>query len=268
MILLYVLEGFLARLAASAHREKFVLKGGVLLAAFGNRRPTRDVDLAGLDLNNDAEVILALVRDILAVRLPDDDGIEFDPDSATAEIIREDDEYAGVRVSADARLASARPRFHVDINVGDPIWPEPMMVSVPRLMGGGPIELAGYPLHMVHAEKIVTAVQRGTANTRWRDFADVWTLSNQHAIDGSDLRHAIDEVANHRRAQLSLLRIVLDGYAEIAQDKWAGWRRRNGFDHLPEPFELLLDAVIAFADPVLAHEVDERSWNPSNREWQ
>ena len=79
MLLLYVLEGFLARLAASAHREKFVLKGGVLLAAFGNRRPTRDVDLAGLALNNDAEVILALVRDILAVRLPDDDGIEFDP---------------------------------------------------------------------------------------------------------------------------------------------------------------------------------------------
>jgi Nucleotidyl transferase AbiEii toxin, Type IV TA system len=211
LIQLYVLEGFLARLAASPAREKFVLKGGVLLAAFGNRRPTRDVDLAGLGVSNDAQEVLGLVRSVLAVPPLAEDGIKFHPDSATAEAIREEDEYPGVRVSVDALLARARPRFHVDVNVGDPIWPEPTVVSVPRLRGGKPVALAGYPLHMVHAEKMVTAVQRGTANTRWRDFADIWTLSNHHRVDGSDLQNAIGEVARYRRAALVPLREVLDG---------------------------------------------------------
>ena len=266
LIQLYLLECFLARLVASSMRDKLVLKGGVLLAAFGDRRPTRDVDLAGLDVSNDSDAVLSLVRVILRVQFPDD-GVEFDPDSASAETIREEHEYAGVRVSADARLASARSRFHVDVNVGDPIWPEPAIVSLPRLRGGPPIELAGYPLHLVHAEKIVTAVQRGTANTRWRDFADVWTLSNRHAVNGSDIQGAVERVARYRQAQLSPLSVVLDGYAEIGQPKWAAWRRRNEYRHLPETFAEVLSAVIAFADPVLVREVDKQSWAPTVRQW-
>ena len=173
-----------------------------------------------------------------------------------------------MRVSADARLASARSRFHVDVNVDDPIWPEPAIVSLPRLRGGPPIELAGYPLHMVHAEKIVTAVQRGTANTRWRDFADVWTLSNRHAVNGSDIQGAVERVARYRQAHLSPLSVVLDGYAEIGQPKWAAWRRRNDYRHLPETFAEVLSAVIAFADPVLAREVDKQAWAPTVRQWR
>ena len=117
----------------------------------------------------------------------EDDGVDFLPDTAKAEVIREEDEYSGVRISMDARLASANLPFHVDVNVGDPIWPAPSTVEVPRLRGGAPIVLAGYPIHMVHAEKIVTAIQRGVANTRWRDFGDVWTLSRRHPISASDL---------------------------------------------------------------------------------
>jgi hypothetical protein len=267
LIQLYLLECFLARLVISSMRDKLVLKGGVLLATFGDRRPTRDVDLAGLDISNDSDAVLSLVRVILNVQLPDD-GVEFDPDSATAEIIREEHEYAGVRVSASARLASARSRFHVDVNVGDPIWPEPAVVSLPRLLGGPPIVLAGYPLAMVYAEKIVTAVQRGTANTRWRDFADVWTLSNRHAVDGSDLQGAVERVARYRQAQLSPLSLALEGYAEIGQTKWAGWRRRNGYDHLPETFAEVLNGVVAFADPALAGGLVEQEWAPTARQWQ
>ena len=268
LIQLYALEGFLARLVVSPLRDRFVLKGGVLLAAFGDRRPTRDVDLAGLDLDNDAEVVRGLICDIVAVRLPVDDGLEFDPTTTTTELIREADQYSGVRVGVDARLARARSRFHVDVNVGDPIWPEPEFVRVPRLMGGPSIELAGYPLHMVHAEKIVTAVQRGVVNTRWRDFADVWTLSRRHSVDGSDLQTAIARVAHHRQAQLALLADTLPGYAALAQGRWAAWRRRNSLDQLPESFGTVLDTVIRFADPALAQQVEGREWNPSQAIWQ
>ncbi|VXC13297.1 nucleotidyl transferase AbiEii/AbiGii toxin family protein [Aeromicrobium sp. 9AM] len=266
-IQLYVLEGFLARLSVSTVADKFVLKGGVLLAAFGDRRPTRDVDLAGLDLANDAETVLALLREILSVELPEDDGLVFVHESASAQVIRDEDEYSGVRVSMEARLATARPLFHIDVNFGDPIWPNPETVSVPRLRGGVPIRLAGYPLHMVHAEKIVTAVQRGTVNTRWRDFGDIWTLSNRHAIGGSDLESAIDHVADHRKAEIAPLRDVLDGYADYGQAKWSAWRRKSQYEHLPESFGSVLDDVIAFAQPALAHEVADLEWAPETRRW-
>ena len=105
-----------------------------------------------------------------------------------------------------------------------------------RLRGGPPIQLPGYPIHMVHAEKIVTAIQRDVANTRWRDFGDIWTLSRQHSIVGTDLQQAIHAVAQHLGAGAVPLDDVLDGYAEIAQAKWAAWRRRNQSDHLPEQF--------------------------------
>ncbi|WP_199522276.1 nucleotidyl transferase AbiEii/AbiGii toxin family protein [Geodermatophilus marinus] len=188
---LYALEGFLARLSASAHADRLVLKGGVLLAAFDARRPTRDVDLQAQALPNDTATLLHLVRDIAATSPPDgDDGLVFDAQHASAEVIRDEDEYPGVRVSLTARLSQARVAFHVDVNVGDPIWPAPQPVEVPRLLGGS-IRLGGYPVPMVHAEKIVTAISRGAANTRWRDFGDVYVLSGRHPVTATELRAAM-----------------------------------------------------------------------------
>lgn len=267
LLQLYALEGFLARLAISDVRGSFVLKGGVLLAAFDSRRPTKDVDLAGIDVANDAGTVLGLVRRVMAVDLPADDGVEFIPETATAEAIREEENYSGVRVHVDAHLATAKLPFHVDINVGEPIWPTPTTAAVPRLRGGDPIELAGYPMHMVHAEKIVTAIQRGTANTRWRDFGDVWSLSRHHPISASDLVQAIAAVARHRQATIQPMATVLDGYADIGQARWAQWRRRSNADHLPEQFTDVLAAVFAFADPVLSGAVATGEWKPEGQVW-
>lgn len=165
---LYVLEGFLARLAASPDRDRFVLKGGVLLAAFGTRRPTRDVDFQGLRLANDTATVKALI--IAVAGIPLEDGLVFHTRTAHADTIRDEDEYSGVRVTMTATLARAQLTFHVDVNVGDPVTPAAVLVHVPRLLGGEPLALSGYPLPMVHAEKVVTALQRGTVNTRWRDW--------------------------------------------------------------------------------------------------
>jgi hypothetical protein len=268
LLQLYVLEAFLSRLAASDLRDRFVLKGGVLLAAFDERRPTRDVDLAGLDLANDAVTVIELVRSIVEQSPAPDDGVEFLPDTAKAEAIREEDAYSGVRVSMGARLASASLPFHVDVNVGDPIWPAPSTVEIPRLRGGEPIVLAGYPIHMVHAEKIVTAIQRGVANTRWRDFGDIWTLSRRHSVSASDLGEAIDAVARHRGAQVLPLADILDGYADLAQTRWAAWRRRSNSDHLPESFADVLDVIIPFADPVLRQAARGTTWDVDTSRWR
>lgn len=262
---LYLLEGFLVRLAASSHREAFVLKGGVLLAAFGNRRPTRDVDLAALDVSNESENILGLIRAILTVSV--DDGLIFQFDSLTAEVIRDDSEYSGIRVSAKATLSRAKLSFHVDVNVGDPIYPAPTTVVLPRLLDGDPISVRGYPLSMVYAEKIVTAVQRGTASTRWRDFGDIWTLTHHHPIAGSDLQEAIQAVAIFRQASIIPLGEALDGYPTIGQAKWAAWRRRTDNRALPEQFEVVVATVVAFSDPALAGQVTGQVWDQHQSSW-
>ena len=135
---LYALEGFLLRLAASTSSQEFVLKGGVLLAAYQLRRPTADIDFAALTTSNDVETIKSMIITIADTQLPDDqdDGLWFDTSDTHAVAIRDEDAYSGVRVTLGAQLATAKMRFHVDVNVGDPIWPRPATVQFPRLLGG------------------------------------------------------------------------------------------------------------------------------------
>jgi hypothetical protein len=151
---LYALEGFLLRLVNSQHANRFVLKGGVLLAAYQLRRPNHRLDFAGVQVSNDVEAVRQLVVEVASTVLSTqlDDGLTFDLENVRAETIREDDEYSGVRVRLVATLATAKETFHVDVNVGDPILPPPTEISLPRLLEQAPIRLQGYPLEMVLAE--------------------------------------------------------------------------------------------------------------------
>jgi hypothetical protein len=253
-------------MSRSTYTDHLVLKGGVLLAAFGQRRPTRDIDLQASALSNDADIVRAIVCEVASIDV--DDGVGFETAGATAVVIRDDDTYSGVRVSMGATLLPARLRFHVDLNVGDPITPAPQPMQLPRLLGGT-ITVRGYPLAMIHAEKVVTAVTRGTANTRWRDFADIYLLTRQHAVDGNELHQAIENVAAFRHATLAPLAQVLAGYGDIAQAKWSAWRRKQQLDdRLPELFDDVLKAVVAFADPIITGTARARRWDPKTATWR
>lgn len=131
---LYVLEALLARIAASSHRDDFVLKGGVLLAAFAARRPTKDIDLHATGFSDDADEVAERVLAIATIELSD--GVVFDVDSITASVIRDGDpdEHAGVRVRLVGLLGRARLTVGIDINFGDPIWPEPQHIELPRIV--------------------------------------------------------------------------------------------------------------------------------------
>ena len=213
-------------MANSSYSDRLVLKGGVLLAVFDARRTTRDVDLQASAVSNDVDAVLVLICEVAASRTDVDDGLVFDTDHATAETIRDEDEYSGVRVSLTCRLSQAKITVHVDVSVGDPVWPAPEQVELPRLLGGA-ISLRGYPMPMVYAEKLVTAIARGTANTPWRDFGDVYVLSGMHPVTADALWGAIRTVAAHRGVDLAPLKVVLDGYQAIAQTRYAAWRRRK-----------------------------------------
>ncbi len=248
---LYALEGFLDRLSGSPDADRLVLKGGMLLAVWDARRPTRDIDLAGRRISGEVEDVLVLVRRVAGIRI--NDGLIFEAESATAETIRESDEYSGVRVTLPAMLARAVLRFHVDVSVGGPIQPPPAQVELPRLLGGRPVRLLAYPLGMVLAEKTVTMIERAEANTRWRDFADVYLLTRDRNIDGDDVRLAFASVAATRGVELRPIAALLTTYPQVAQRRWAAWRNKQLLDEvLPEQFIDVLGAVAAFTDPVIA----------------
>ncbi|MCK2240590.1 nucleotidyl transferase AbiEii/AbiGii toxin family protein [Crossiella sp. S99.2] len=174
---------------------------------------------------------------------------------------------SGVRVTMTGSLATARLSLHVDVNVGDPVWPEPQTVLLPRLLGDS-LAITGYPLTMVHAEKIVTAVARGVVNTRWRDFTDVHLLSRRHDVPGDELRAALTTVAAHRKTDLAPLSEVLAGFADLAQPRWQAWRRKQQLqERTPANFSEVLTQVMAFADPCLADQVGGQTWRAAEGHW-
>ncbi|MGP4112882.1 nucleotidyl transferase AbiEii/AbiGii toxin family protein [Streptomyces sp. 4N509B] len=263
--LLYVLECFLDRLSRSAYADRLVLKGGVLLAAYEMRRPTRDVDLRADRLSATPDAVLRAVCDVASRTI--DDGVVFGTSQALAEAIRDEDEYNGVRVTMPVELASARMAFHVDVNVGDPVVPEAQTIEVPRLRGGT-LTLLGYPLAMVRAEKIVTMLERGEANTRWRDFADVYQLAQRHDADGHELAAALEAVARHRGVRLRALLPELETLPPLAQRRWAVWARKQDRGvELPRSFAEVLADVAAFADPALTGTVGGLRWAAEHRVW-
>ena len=262
---LYALEGFLERLAASERADDFVLKGGVLMAAFAARRPTRDIDLAASGFGNDIAEVEQRIREVLAQPL--EDGLDFDAASVAGEPIRDEADYSGVRVKVTVGLGPARTALHVDVNFGDPIWPAPTTAELPRLLGGT-LLLNGYPDHMVLAEKIVTAIDRGEVNTRWRDFVDIAAIAGTRTISAGDLREAIRIVANHRGVKLESLTQRLGHMPEFAQAKWVTWRRKQRLtETTPVAFAELLDACVAFADPILTEPTLGGTWNLAERAW-
>jgi predicted nucleotidyltransferase component of viral defense system len=237
----YVLESFLRRIVRSRHDERLVLKGGLLLAAFDLRRATRDVDLLALRIDNDPEAVERLVVEVASVEV--EDGVVFLPETIAVETIRDGDVYPGVRAVLEARLATARIKVSVDVNVGDPVVPAPTRTAVPGLLGDERIDVLAYPRSMVVAEKLVTALQRGRASTRWRDFADLFALVSG-VLPEAEVIEALRAVASHRGVSLKPLAEVLAGMPNEAQRHWATWRARHGAEaRVPEDFAAVLDAL-------------------------
>lgn len=265
LLVLYVLERFIYRVSVSAHRDRLVLKGGMLLAAFDERRPTADVDLLARQVSNDVEAVRGLVGEVLGIEV--DDGVVFDADRMRAEVIRETDLYAGVRIVVPAAVDRARHPLRVDVNVGDPVTPAPVEVAYPALLSE-PFFVVGYPLETVLAEKIVTMVDRGDATTRERDFADVFLLTGHHVVDATKLATAVRATGAHRGSDLRPLHAVLVTLASSRQLDWERFVRRSGLaGALPDEHARVIRAVADFADPILTGDISFGQWDPVTRTW-
>jgi predicted nucleotidyltransferase component of viral defense system len=198
----YGIERLLYRLSQSEYASHFVLKGALLLALWTDRlrRPTRDVDLLGYG-DHSQEALAQIFRDICVIDVQAD-GLAFDPNTVRVTQIREDQQYGGQRVQLIAMLGKAQISLQVDIGFGDVITPGTDEVVYPSLLGFPSPRLCVYPRETVIAEKLEAMVMLGMANSRMKDFYDVWMMSRELQFDGQTLAQAIQATFWRRHGEL------------------------------------------------------------------
>lgn len=246
----HTLESFLDRLTRTDHAEDFVLKGGILLAAYGVRRGTRDADANAIGADVTADHLVAVVRDIAAVEVSD--GVVFDLDTISVQEIREKAGYPGFRVRVGVTIEPWTGTATWDVSTGDPIVPAPRQVHIDRVLGDS-IVLLGYAPETTIAEKAVTILERGITSTRWRDYVDIVQLARQ-GIDADELLRSARAVARYRGVALEPITPHIVGYGQIGQVKWAAWRRKERLEDICEAdLEQQMALVASYVDPVFAH---------------
>lgn len=270
----YGLERLLYRLSQSAHKSTFILKGAMLFQLWqGNpHRPTRDLDLLGHGAP-DPERIAAIFRQICRQAV-EDDGLTFAADTLQAQAMKEDEEYSGVRVKFQAKLAAARISIQIDVGFGDAVVPEPADISYPTLLDFPAPQLKAYNRDTVVAEKFQAMVMLGIANSRMKDFYDIWTLTNQFEFSGTVLCKSIQATFERRRTELPQ-EPPLALTAEFAEDhqkqtQWRAFIRKGKLDDAPETLSEVTQRLQVFLMPptrslVSGAELDAR-W--SDGEWQ
>ncbi|GAM10347.1 hypothetical protein OR1_02636 [Geobacter sp. OR-1] len=228
----YGLERFLYRLGRSEYRERFVLKGAMLFPLWGvvSYRSTRDVDLLGYG-DSEIEALVTVFRTICQTEVADD-GITFDPASVKAEDIRDLMEYGGTRLNINADLAGARIHLQVDIGFGDVITPSADSAEYPTLLDHPAPSLRVYPRETVIAEKFQAMVHLGIANSRMKDFHDLWVLGSQFDFNGKTLATALARTFERRNTPLPLelpLALTSEFFADIQKIRqWKAFLNRTG----------------------------------------
>lgn len=194
----YMMERFLERISLSEYRDKFILKGGMLVAAMVglDARSTMDLDATVKGANVNVEDIENLISAIVSV--PIDDGVKFQLKSISE--IMDEAEYPGIRVSMTTTFDGVVTPLKIDISTGDAITPREVRYSFKLMLEDRSIDIWAYNLENVLAEKLETIITRTTTNTRMRDFYDLHILSQLHgqSIVPADLRAALIATARKR----------------------------------------------------------------------
>lgn len=267
----YAIERLLYRLSRSAHREEFVLKGAMLFQLWTQQRhrPTRDLDLLGRG-NHSIGTLAQVFKEVCALTV-EDDGLVFLTDTVHAEKIKEDQDYEGVRVHCEARLERARIDLQIDVGFGDAITPKAIEVQYPAMLEFPAASLRAYPRETVVAEKFQAMVALGIANSRMKDFFDLWTLAHSFEFNGPTLCHAIQATFKRRKTALPTeppLALTSEFGTDAAKVKqWEAFIKKSRLDVGGKTLEQVCVSLQGFLMPatqaLIAVEAFEMRWPPS-----
>lgn len=231
LLVRYMQEGFLRRLSMSPYSRKFILKGGALLYAFDEflPRPTLDIDFMGTGISNDKSSIIDAFKEIAEITV-EDDGVVFIADSIDASDIAVEKKYPGVRITVEAHLDTVVKELTFDIGFGDVIKPRPLSMEYPVIFPemNAP-QLIAYSLETVVAEKFQTMIDRGEANSRMKDYYDLYRIISSHKFDENDLLSAIIATFDNRKTEyIPNHQLFSDGFANnpLLVQRWNNYRRK------------------------------------------
>ena len=229
----YMMERFLERISVSEYRDKFILKGGMLVAAMIGleSRATMDIDGTIKGITVSVEDVEKMIDTIVSE--PMDDGVEFQVKRISE--IMDEAEYPGIRVSMETRFDGVRTPLKIDISTGDAITPREVRYRFKLMLEERSIDIWAYNLETVLAEKLETVVSRSITNTRMRDFYDLHMLSQLYGqtIVPADLSAALTATARKRNTEKYLADAVA-ALDEVEADMnmvklWAAYQKKFSY---------------------------------------
>lgn len=265
----YAIERLLYRLGVSGHREKFILKGAMLFVTWvaDPFRPTRDLDLLGFG-DSDANAIAETFRVICKTPVPDD-GVSYDITGLLAAPIRTTADYGGVRVRTTATIDRARIPIQIDVGFGDAVTPAPVEIDYPAMLGNPQPRIRAYPVETVVAEKFEALVTLGMANTRMKDFYDLWLIAQRFEFRQSILIEAINRTFKRRGTTRPLEPPVglTDEFANVRATQWRAFMGRDQIVAAPKELAPVVSDLRGFLMPVLINSTPaEKVW-PRGGPW-
>ncbi len=264
----YALERLLYRIGISEVEEQFVLKGAYAFLVWQRdlHRPTKDLDLLGYGNPDELEEVFRRVCEIDGP----EDGVSFDPESVSAAPIRDQEEYDGMRVRIEASIGSARLPLQVDVGFGDAVVPEPQVTEIPTLLDFPAARLRAYPKETAVAEKLHGMVMFGIANSRMKDFYDIWYLSQQFSFEGEALTAAIDSTFSRRETDVpsAVPMALTEEFADDNQNRtqWESFQDRTRLETFEPDFGAVIGQLRTFLWPPLdglnRPDAFEKRWLP------
>ena len=243
----YMFERLLVRLSASEYKEKFVLKGGMLVAAIVglDNRATMDMDTTLKNLPLTPEAIRSALEDICSIAF--DDGVVYE--IGTISPIRKDDIYGGYRVMLNARFDIMLTPLSIDVSTGDVITPHAVQYNFSEIFDDEKsYELWAYNIETVMAEKVETILRRGIFNTRPRDFYDAYILTTTQKFDITVFEDALKATANHRGTTNKIADVpsILHNIEESPELKTMWDKYRKQFSYAKNiTYEQIMDSIKA-----------------------
>lgn len=245
----YMFERLLVRLAQSEYREKFVLKGGMLVAAIVglDNRATMDLDTTLKNLPLTPDALLTALEQICII--PGNDEVSFSVGGITP--IRDDDIYGGYRVMLTARYDTIVSPLSIDVSTGDIITPCAVELSFNEIFDDSKsFRLWAYNIETVLAEKVETILRRTVFNTRPRDFYDAYILATTQTYDKMTFKRALQATAQHRGTEQQIANVtgILKAISESAalQSMWRKYCRQFAYAR-----DISFDQVIFVLDSLL-----------------
>ena len=227
LLRLYMYDRFIERLAVSKYRDNFILKGGFYLSTlFGlESRSTKDIDTAIKDTNFTKENVEKMIKSIISIDINDGALISF----IEIDNIRKEDQYGGFRVILNVKVDIIKENFQIDIATGDPITPKPIVYKYRPILGNSYINVWSYNIETIVAEKLETILRRAEANSRIRDYYDLYLIFTKgwNYIKIDVLRKAVDKTFEKRNytgnvdETLAILKA-----SEVIKRRWDSYKKK------------------------------------------